>query len=120
MDQPAQQQPELEGKSIASHADGQAARRVFTLDVAKYERYLEGEDLSEDQKRQLIEAFWAIVVGFVDLGFNVMPESEFCGQDRIEDGRGQSAAAVQVESKNGSLKKGFEKAAAGAAKKVQS
>ena len=50
------------------------------IDYEKYERYLEDSDLSEEEKRQLIEALWSILVGFVDLGFGIHPVQEACGQ----------------------------------------
>ncbi len=45
--------------------------------------YLEDEDASEAEKRQLIETLWSIVVSFVDLGWHIVPEppaEETCGQ----------------------------------------
>ncbi len=48
-------------------------RRVLQVDVAKYQRLLDSEDLSEAQKRQLIETLWSIIVSFVELGFGVHP-----------------------------------------------
>lgn len=47
-------------------------RRV-EVDVAAYEHFLEGADLTEDEKREIIEALWSIIVSFVDLGFGVHP-----------------------------------------------
>ena len=52
--------------------------------------YLNASPASDDQKRALIETYWAIILSFVDLGFEVIddpardpltPEnSESCGQ----------------------------------------
>jgi len=33
--------------------------------------YLEGEDVSEEKKRELIETLWSVVVSFVDLGWRI-------------------------------------------------
>lgn len=49
------------------------AARHLKVDVAKYEAYLADTDLSADQKRELIETLWAIMVSFVELGFGVHP-----------------------------------------------
>lgn len=42
--------------------------------------YVESEDVPEEQKRQLIETLWSIVVAFVDLGWQVKDAPESCGQ----------------------------------------
>ena len=42
--------------------------------------YLEESDLSDEQKQAWIETLWAIVLGFVDLGFEVKSPSETCGE----------------------------------------
>lgn len=56
-----------------SPLDAQDTRPALTLDVALYEGYLEDSDLTEDQRRDFLEALWSILVGFVDLGFGVHP-----------------------------------------------
>ncbi len=43
----------------------------LTIDWDAYGQYLEESDLSDDQKIELIETLWSIVVSFVDLGFGV-------------------------------------------------
>lgn len=43
--------------------------------------YVEGSDLTDDQKKAMIEALWSIVLTFVDLGWEVGPApTESCGQ----------------------------------------
>jgi hypothetical protein len=42
--------------------------------------FFEDEDISEDDKRQMIEALWSIMVSFVDLGFGVHPVQQACGK----------------------------------------
>jgi len=56
-----------------SPLEAQDTRPALTLDVALYEGYLEDSDLTEDQRRDFLEALWSILVGFVDLGFGVHP-----------------------------------------------
>lgn len=41
--------------------------------------YLEDQDVPDEQKRELIETLWSIVVSFVDLGWQIKPASETCG-----------------------------------------
>jgi hypothetical protein len=50
----------------------------LTIDWTFYASQLEGSDLSDDQKRELIETLWNIVVSCVDLGFGVHPLQQGC------------------------------------------
>ncbi len=43
------------------------------VDTAYYQRFLDDYDIPDAQKRELIEALWAIIVQFIDLGFGVHP-----------------------------------------------
>lgn len=61
------------------------ARAVVTFDAARYEHFLEEMDLTDEQKRALLEALWSIIVGFVDLGFGVHPVQQSCGQNAQDD-----------------------------------
>lgn len=54
--------------------------KTLTVDWALYERYLAEADLTDEEKRQFLEALWSIVVSFVDLGFGVHPAQQACGQ----------------------------------------
>lgn len=45
----------------------------ITLNVDLYAQYLEGTDLTEDQKREFLDTLWNIICEFVALGFNVHP-----------------------------------------------
>ena len=56
------------------------APRTLTLDVDRYQKYLDDADLSEAQKQDVLEALWSIIVSFVDLGFGVHPVQRACGQ----------------------------------------
>lgn len=58
---------------------------VLTLDVALYEDCFENSELTDEQKREFLEALWVIIVGFVDLGFDIHPvqqawQAEGCEQ----------------------------------------
>lgn len=43
--------------------------------------YLEDQDVTDEQKRALIETLWSIVVGFVDLGWQINPHAEIYGSE---------------------------------------
>ncbi|NKB59161.1 MAG: hypothetical protein GKS00_22770 [Alphaproteobacteria bacterium] len=53
---------------------------ALTLDVEKYEHFFEGEDLTEDQKCEYLQALWNIIVSFIQLGVEVRPASQDCGK----------------------------------------
>jgi len=42
--------------------------------------YLEDSDASDEDKRQLIETLWSIMLAFVDLGWDIAPTENPCGQ----------------------------------------
>ena len=41
--------------------------------------FFEDTDIPDDQKQELIETLWALVLSFVDLGFDVSAHPENCG-----------------------------------------
>ncbi|MCI0667485.1 MAG: hypothetical protein L0Y43_05470 [Methylococcaceae bacterium] len=65
------------------------------MDVKKYARHVEGFDLTQEQKVELLETLWSILTAFVDLGFgadsvqclfrDVRPNSLHSGGDPVED-----------------------------------
>ena len=52
---------------------GKRARPTLQVDIERYAPYLEDADITDEQKRELIEALWSIMVSFVDLGFGIEP-----------------------------------------------
>lgn len=58
-----------------------STKRVLTVDVTKYDKYLEGSGLSADQKEAFLRATWTFVMAFVELGFEVHPLQEVWGKD---------------------------------------
>ena len=67
-DETAQFEPNLECASASF--DGVPA---FRFDPAEYAHYVKDYELAEAQQRELLEAIWTVVVGFVDLGFGLHP-----------------------------------------------
>ena len=47
--------------------------RIVTVDVERYKHFLDESDLTDDEKQQVMQALWEIIVNFVDLGFGVHP-----------------------------------------------
>ena len=80
-----------------------SAGRAITLDVARYEGFLAASDLTEDERREFLEALWTIIVSFVDLGFGVHPLQQVgldvaCGQNPLKPDLAESVAANVVGS----------------------
>lgn len=67
----------------------------LAIDWDLYAAMLEESDATDAQKRELIETLWAIVVTFVDLGFNLQPAPQSCGELSTE---GAEALADLVSS----------------------
>ncbi|SPF80663.1 hypothetical protein [Pseudoprimorskyibacter insulae] len=63
-------------------ADGQNNGRYksLTLDVERYQAMLDAPDLSDAQRRELIETLWQVVVGFIDLNVEIRTTDEGVGE----------------------------------------
>ena len=64
---------------------------TLSIDWDLYEEYLEESDMSDDEKRELIETLWNIVVSFVDLGFGI-DSVQRAEDDKHQDKRGDHNA----------------------------
>ncbi|NVK20603.1 MAG: hypothetical protein HWE30_18075 [Methylocystaceae bacterium] len=70
-------------KSLLQHfeaAAGKDGKKTLSIDVERYQNMLDEPGLTEDQKRQAIEALWSIIIAFVELGYGVHPAQEVCGK----------------------------------------
>lgn len=70
--------PDL-GKQLGIALD-ESPKQAVEIDMAKYQAYLDDEDLDQDQKEEIVSALWSIITAFVDLGFGVHPMQEVCGK----------------------------------------
>lgn len=71
---------------------------TLTVDVEKYQAYLDGSDMTESQKEEFLQALWSIIVSFVELGYGVHPLQEVCGKPPQLDGEGAKEAFDGVSS----------------------
>jgi len=58
-------------------------RPVITVDYDAYAHFLDDTDLTDDQKREFLQALWTIITEFVSMGFAVHPvqqATENCGE----------------------------------------
>jgi len=46
---------------------------------------LDNSDMPLEQQKELIETLWSIVVTFVDLGFDLNPIQQICGETQEPD-----------------------------------
>lgn len=98
-------------EAVAMPAAATGRRPTLTLDAALYDRYLEDSDLSPADRQALLEALWAVIVGFVDLGFAVEPAAAI---EKAADGGNQEFASIRsalVDYSPGSTSQHFEQAA---------
>lgn len=74
-------------RDIPPNFNPETAPPTLTIDWDAYLPFFEDDDISEEQKHELIEALWSIVVSFVDLGFGVHPIQQACGKtdDALSD-----------------------------------
>lgn len=53
------------------------------IDWDFYMEMLETSDATDEEKRELVQTLWNIIVAFVDLGFGVHPIQQACEQNEI-------------------------------------
>lgn len=75
--------------------DAAPALPAFEMDPAEYMDDLEGFDMTEAQKIELLQTLWSIMGAFVELGFT----TNICEQLFEDSGLLPTAAPEDVESK---------------------
>ncbi len=55
------------------------SRPTLTLDVDRYQSYLDDPALTPERRHEMLQTIWSILTAFIDLGFDVAPE-ETCGE----------------------------------------
>lgn len=73
-------------------------RPTLSIDVARYQEYLDGSDLTPEQKEEFLRAMWSVVVTFVELGYGVHPLQEACGKDAGGHDQGPQKAGDSLNS----------------------
>ena len=58
-----------------------SSKPSITVDVERYQAYLDGSNMTQAEKEEFLQALWTIIVGFVEMGFGVHPLQEVCGKD---------------------------------------
>ncbi|MFQ3244100.1 MAG: hypothetical protein ACI9SP_000725 [Arenicella sp.] len=57
---------------------------TLTIDYELYEKMLEESDASNEEKRNFIDAIWAVTVAFASLRFGVHPVQQICEGGDLE------------------------------------
>lgn len=86
------------GRGDLAHKFGTSSKPVVTVDVERYQAYLDGSNMSDAQKEEFLQSLWEIIVGFVELGFGVHPLQEVCGKDASETSRTAKIAEAVINS----------------------
>lgn len=73
MDECEDRAMERDDRPTAGAADANPALGAVKVDWKLFEHHLGDADLTDDEKREFIEALWYIVMTFVDLGFGIEP-----------------------------------------------
>lgn len=60
-------------------------RPSLNIDWEVYAAMLDSSDMPLEQQKELIETLWSIVVSFVDLGFDLNPVQQICGEHQELD-----------------------------------
>lgn len=86
--------------------------QAIKVDVAKYQAWLDDPALSDQQREQIIEALWTIIMCFVDLGFGVSPLENACGEVAESEGSCGHPAQDVVDCQDHTLSETFNEVAA--------
>lgn len=54
--------------------------RTLTIDVERYQRYLDDSGLPDDEKEAWLRALWNLICTFVDLGYELNPVQKLSGE----------------------------------------
>jgi len=67
-------------------------------DLSKYEPYLDGLEVSPEQKAELLAVLWKIMTAFADAGFGLEPSQLICGWIEESQTHGADPASGVVHS----------------------
>ncbi|RBW43863.1 hypothetical protein DS901_09025 [Loktanella sp. D2R18] len=72
---------------------------TLNIDWELYAAMLEDSDMPLDQQKELVETLWTIVVMFVDLGFDLHPTRQICGEtgDSLSDDPSDLLSLIRTE-----------------------
>ncbi len=90
------------------------SKPCINIDVQHYQKYLDNSDINDEDKQELLDTLWEIIVEIVSLGFGVHPvqqAQEACGQQEKSPPQIMQDDSGQLDSKhNSALIEAFTKA----------
>ncbi len=101
---PPTRPPTQSGRTAIAPTEKSAGRPTIHLDCEEWLPYLDDPDATEEEKHELIETLWGIVLSFVDLGWAIETEPGGCSNlppetstSSIDLTRALHAAVVQSD-----------------------
>lgn len=64
----------------ASSIAGGGRRKVLEVDLDQFQHRLDSAGMTEAQRTEYLQLVWSIVLQFVDLGYQLHPVQQSCGQ----------------------------------------
>jgi hypothetical protein len=74
-------------------------RPTLTFDYERYAPMLDDPALSEEDKKQALEALWTILVNLMELGITIEADKRTCGQNSQEANPASDLALHTVDCK---------------------
>lgn len=71
---------------------------LVEIDLQEFAAHLDGFDLSPSEQLAVLQAYWPIILAFVDLGFGLSPTQQSCGQRAQSADHRAAAPACVVKS----------------------
>lgn len=105
---------EIDFRDGISLPDGYPKMPVIDYDY--YLTFLEESDAPLEQKRELVETLFNIMMGFADIAFGLSSSQNACGQLPEFDSERQFTAKDVIKLKNKTPRKQFKNAAKGGSK----
>ncbi|MEO1724820.1 MAG: hypothetical protein AAFR84_20780 [Pseudomonadota bacterium] len=59
---------------------GGARRKVLEVDLDQFQHRLDSAEMTEAQRTEYLQLVWSIMLQFVDLGYQIHPVQQSCGQ----------------------------------------
>ena len=72
-----------DGQDRLADSFAMSTRPVVTVDINKYQAWLDDPDLTPEQKEDFLRSLWSVIMTFVELGFGVHPLQEVCGKNEL-------------------------------------
>ena len=83
--------------ALGKMSETPACRRI-EIDLERYQHHLDDPSLTPEQRDEVLSALWFIVSSFVELGFEIHPLQQACGQPEFPLDRSGNPESDEVRS----------------------